>query len=68
MSEQPLLVTLDDAAAMLSISRRSAQSLIYSGELPSVKVGRSRRIAAVDLQAYVARLRHKQLGRLEVVG
>lgn len=53
----PLLVDLDTAAATLSISRRSVQDLMYTGALPSVKVGRSRRIAVLDLEAFVAQLR-----------
>ena len=53
----PLLVDVDEAAALLSLSRRSVQQLMYSGALPSVKVGRSRRVAAVDLEAFVAHLR-----------
>ena len=52
-----LLIDLDQAAAQLSISRRSVQGLIFSGDLRSVKVGRCRRIAVEDLEAYVERLR-----------
>jgi excisionase family DNA binding protein len=51
------LVGLDEAAEQLAISRRSVQQLIYRGELPSVLIGRSRRIAVEDLEAYVQRLR-----------
>jgi excisionase family DNA binding protein len=53
-----LLVTLDEAGRRLSLCRRSVQSLIYEGQLPSVKVGRSRRVAVTDLEAFVAHLRH----------
>ncbi len=55
-----LLVSLDDAAAMLSLSRRSVQALVYAGGLPSIKVGRSRRIVLADLEAFVDELRLQQ--------
>jgi excisionase family DNA binding protein len=64
-----LLVTLDEAGRRLSLCRRSVQQLVYDGALPSVKVGRSRRIALVDLNAYVDSLRQEndREGRLTVV-
>lgn len=57
MSEA-LLVSIDEAARRLAISRRNVQGLIYEGRLQSVKVGRCRRIAAVDLELFVERLRN----------
>lgn len=54
-----LLIGLDEAGRRLSLSRRSVQGLIYCGELRSVKIGRSRRIAVIELQAYVDGLREK---------
>ena len=60
MTADRLLVGVDDAAAMLTVSRRTLQGLIYDGSLPSVKVGRSRRIAVADLEAFVDTLRHEQ--------
>ncbi len=56
---QALLLDVRGAAAALSVSPRTVQTLVYSGELPSVKIGRSRRIADADLAAYVARLRNE---------
>lgn len=52
-----LLVDLDEAGRRLSLCRRSVQQLVYDGALPSVKVGRSRRIPVIDLEAYVNSLR-----------
>jgi excisionase family DNA binding protein len=63
-----LLVTLDEAAGRLSLCRRSVQGLVSDGELASVKVGRSRRIAVVDLEAYVDRLRERETEPFAVVG
>ncbi len=51
-----LLLTCTQAAAVLSLSRATVQRLVASGELPSVTVGRARRIPVSDLQAYVASL------------
>ena len=53
---QPLLMTLDQAAAALSLSRSTVQRLINSGLLSSVKVGGSRRIPASAVSEYVADL------------
>jgi len=64
-----LLVNLDQAAAMLALSRRSLQSLVYRGHLRSVHIGRSRRIALADLEAYVQGLRREQQpAELVIVG
>jgi excisionase family DNA binding protein len=52
-----LLVDVKEAAKRLSVSRRTVQSLLYSGQLPSVRVGRCRRIPVSELSAYVERLR-----------
>ena len=54
-----LLVDLDEAARRLGLCRRSIQSLIYDGKLPSVRIGRSRRVAVIDLVAYVDSLRQE---------
>jgi excisionase family DNA binding protein len=54
-----LLVDLDEAGRRLGLCRRSVQSLIYGGQLPSVRIGRSRRVAVVDLESFVERLRQE---------
>ena len=51
-----LLHDLDEAADLLSISRRVVDRLISDGELDSVKVGRRRLVSHEALEAYVARL------------
>ncbi len=51
------LISLDEAAGMLSISRRTIYRLIAAGELPQpVKVGGSSRMARTDLDRYIDRL------------
>ena len=52
-----LLVDVREAAKRLSVSKRTIQSLLYSGQLRGVKVGRCRRIALSELEAFVERLR-----------
>jgi excisionase family DNA binding protein len=51
-----LLLTPIEAARALGIGRSKLYQLIQSGRLPSVLIGRSRRITAAALRAYVASL------------
>lgn len=52
----PLLLTVDQAAARLQVSRWTVYNLIRSRELASVTIGRSRRISEAALLDYIARL------------
>jgi excisionase family DNA binding protein len=54
---QQILLTPERAAEQLDVGRTTVYGLITSGELDSVKIGRSRRIPADALVAYVERLR-----------
>ncbi len=58
MPEQ-MLLTPERAADQLDIGRTTVYGLIATGELDSVKIGRSRRIPAEALVAYVERLRNQ---------
>jgi excisionase family DNA binding protein len=49
-----LLLTPDGAAKALSISRTRVYELMASGELSSLKIGRSRRISVDALAAFIA--------------
>jgi excisionase family DNA binding protein len=51
------LVTVKVAAYLLSMGRSKTCELIASGELESVKIGRSRRIPVQAIQDYVESLR-----------
>lgn len=51
-----LLLTPEEAAELLSATRTRVYQLIASGALPSVKLGRSRRISLVALEAFVEKL------------
>jgi excisionase family DNA binding protein len=57
MSESRLLYRPAEAAQTLGLSRARLYQLIATGEIGSVKIGASRRIPAVDLEAYVSQLR-----------
>lgn len=49
----PLLYTVEEAAERLRLSRAKVFQLIRDGLLPSVLVGRSRRIRHDDMQSFV---------------
>ncbi len=51
-----LLVTVDEAARRLSIGRSHIYEHLLRGTLRSVRIGRSRRIASSDLQAFIDQL------------
>ncbi len=51
------LITVEDAAERLSICRTKLYELIARGELPTIKIGRSRRVWMEDLRTFVAQRR-----------
>jgi excisionase family DNA binding protein len=57
--EGKTLLTVDETAARLGIGRSHAYEFILRGEIQSVKIGRSRRIAVADLEAFIERLREE---------
>lgn len=48
------VLTVTEVAALLKVSRTVAYQLIMSGELPSYKVGKLRRVRMSDVQAWLA--------------
>lgn len=52
----PLLLTLDEVAATLAVTRRTIERLVAADALRSVHIGRAVRVARRDLDAYVERL------------
>lgn len=50
------LFRIDEAAEWLGLSKRKTYDLVYRGEIPSVYIGRSRRIAFSALETFVDRL------------
>lgn len=53
---EKLLLTPEEAAEVLSLSRSRVYALMCAGLLGSVKIGGSRRIPAEELRRYVAEL------------
>ena len=65
--ETPLLITLEQAAQRLAISRRTLERLIAAGEFPSpLKLGRSSRVAVQDVDGYCEQLRARRVQAVEV--
>ena len=50
---ESFLYTVQEAAEALKISRSKVYGLMKEGELPSVKIGGSRRLRKQDLMQYV---------------
>lgn len=53
MSSPPLLFTPSQVARILQLSRTKTYDLLSSGTIPSVKIGRSRRIPANLLSQFI---------------
>ena len=60
MDANRLLVTPQEAARRLSLARSTVYQLVLTGELESIKIGRSRRVLASSLTDYIERLREEQ--------
>lgn len=60
LSEDTSLVTVEEAARMMSIGRTSCYMLVLNGELKSVKIGRTRRVVLSSIDAYIQRLLEKE--------
>ena len=54
-----LLLTPEEAAAVLSITRTRVYELMRRGRLRSVKIGKARRVAVAALEAFVAELQEE---------
>jgi excisionase family DNA binding protein len=48
-----LLLTITEASQVLAISRSKLYDLLNSGHLPSVHIGRSRRVRMKDIEEFV---------------
>ena len=56
LADEPLLLTPEEAAAVLRVGRTTVYALMKAGELRPVHIGRSCRLPRVELERYVARL------------
>jgi excisionase family DNA binding protein len=48
------LLSVEELARELGIGRTSAYALLWSGQIPSMKVGRLRKVRAEDVEAFIA--------------
>lgn len=53
----PDLLTVEEVADRLKVSKMTVYRLIESRELPALRIGRSYRVAATDLDAFLSRSR-----------
>lgn len=58
----PILLTVEQSARRLGISRTTMYGLIASGEVQTVQIGRARRVPVEALRDFVRRLREAQHG------
>lgn len=55
-ASEPVLITVEEMAARLSIGRTVAWELVRKQKIKSVKIGRIRRVPITAIQEYVAQL------------
>jgi excisionase family DNA binding protein len=59
------LLSAEDLARELGLGRTTAYSLLWSGTIPSMKVGRLRKVRREDLEGYIeARMERGGHGRV----
>jgi excisionase family DNA binding protein len=56
VESKPILVSVAEAARMLSIGRTAAWELVRKRKIKSVKIGRTRRVPIAAIQDYIQRL------------
>ena len=56
MESKPILVSVAEAAQLLSIGRTAAWELVRKQRIKSVKIGRTRRVPVSAVQEHVQRL------------
>ena len=55
-----ILVSVEEAAHRLSMSQSKVYDLVLSGQIESIKVGRSRRVLVAGIDDFINRLRTEQ--------
>ncbi len=62
LAGDPLLLTPEEAAKLLSVGRTTVYALIKAGDLRPVHIGRSCRISRAELERYVRMLQNPPSG------
>lgn len=57
LTDNQIAYTVRNAAKVLDVGERTMWQLVMDDEIPSIKIGRSRRILRADLMAYAESLR-----------
>ena len=61
--ETKRLLSADELAKELSVGRTTAYALLWSGQIPSMKIGRLRKVRREDVEAFIqARMEYGQHG------
>lgn len=51
---EPLLLRMEEVAQALNIGRSHAYALVLAGTIPSIRLGRSRRVPLAALERWIA--------------
>jgi excisionase family DNA binding protein len=51
--ETKRLLSADELARELGVGRTTAYALLWSGQIPSIKIGRLRKVRREDVQAFI---------------
>ena len=60
---EPVLLKPSDLIDLLQLSRSQVYLLLASGEIPSIRIGRLRRIRRQDFEAWISETRGRRNGR-----
>ena len=60
MPEEAILYRVEDAAQLLGIGRSKFFELLATGQVPSVQIGRARRVSRRALEQYAARMESRE--------
>lgn len=50
----PILLTISEVAESLRLSKRTVELLLASNQIPSISIGRSRRVRKTDLETFAS--------------
>jgi excisionase family DNA binding protein len=60
LNHAKMAYTIEEATSLLSLSRAQLYRLIDRGELATIKIGKSRRVTAGQLEAFLLRFEQEQ--------
>ena len=59
MDTERLLLTVSEAATRLQLGRSLVYQLVMAGDIPSIKVGRARRVPVQGLEQFISDRLHE---------